>query len=296
MSKKFTTEEFIIRAIKIQGIKYEYCKVNYVNNQTKVIIICPIHGDFEQQPANHLQGKGCNKCAYINKGLNLRNTSSEVFIRAHKIHNNKYDYTQFEYITNTQKSIIICPTHGNFKQQMRDHLSGYGCPKCGINTTISYTKSNTKEFIKKAKLQHGTYYDYSLVEYKNNSTKIRIICPEHGEFVQRPQHHLLGNKCPACAEHGFNLNKPAILYYLSINNGQAYKIGITNRTVNERFSRSELESIKILKTWEYAIGKEAYLAEQFYLKEYFHCKYKGQNLLKSGNTELFTIDILELDV
>lgn len=44
--KKLTTEEFIERARKIHGNKYDYSKVNYVNAKTKVCIICPIHGEF----------------------------------------------------------------------------------------------------------------------------------------------------------------------------------------------------------------------------------------------------------
>jgi hypothetical protein len=81
---------------------------------------------------------------------------------------------------------------------------------------------------------------------------------------------------------------------LSINNGQAYKIGVTNNTVESRFGL-DMANITILKTWEYAIGKEAYQAEQFYLKEYKKYKYIGDALLKSGNSELFKIDIFDLD-
>ena len=58
-----TTEEFIQKAKAIHGDKYDYSKVDYVNNRTKVTIICPKHGEFLQLPAEHLRGRGCSKCS-----------------------------------------------------------------------------------------------------------------------------------------------------------------------------------------------------------------------------------------
>lgn len=60
--KKLTTEEFIEKARKVHVDKYDYSKVEYVNNLTKVCIICPKHGEFWQTPNNHLSGKGCPIC------------------------------------------------------------------------------------------------------------------------------------------------------------------------------------------------------------------------------------------
>lgn len=94
---------------------------------------------------------------------------------------------------------------------------------------------------------------------------------------------------------GFNPNKKAILYYISINNGQAYKIGITRKTVEERFSRDKEISIKILKKIEYANGFDAYKEEQKILKEFSYAKYDGDKILVSGNSELFKYDVLGID-
>ena len=55
-----------------------------------------------------------------------------------------------------------------------------------------------KQFEQKAKEIHGDKYDYSLSNYKNAKTKIKIICPEHGEFEQIPDAHLKGQGCPFC--------------------------------------------------------------------------------------------------
>lgn len=64
MCKKLTTEEFIKKAVEIHGDKYDYSNVHYVNAKTKVKIICTIHGEFLQEPSNHLQGQGCKACRY----------------------------------------------------------------------------------------------------------------------------------------------------------------------------------------------------------------------------------------
>ena len=181
-------EEFIIKARKIHGDKYDYSKVKYVNNITKICIICPEHGEFWQIPSNHLRGFGCKKCS----GMFLdKNTFIE---RATLKHNSKYDYSKVDYKNNHTKVIIICPEHGEFCQNPSSHLKGVGCPKC--NGGVKFTQ---EEFFKKAKEIHGDKYDYSKVEYKNCSTKVCIVCPEHGEFLQSPNKHLRGQKCPKCS-------------------------------------------------------------------------------------------------
>jgi hypothetical protein len=60
--KILTTEEFIKRARKTHGDKYNYDKSNYVFHDVKTIITCPIHGDFEMIPDRHIQGDQCPKC------------------------------------------------------------------------------------------------------------------------------------------------------------------------------------------------------------------------------------------
>ena len=63
MPKKLTQEEFIKRAREVHGDKYDYSKVEYINANSKVCIICPEHGEFWQTPASHLLGRGCIECA-----------------------------------------------------------------------------------------------------------------------------------------------------------------------------------------------------------------------------------------
>lgn len=185
---------FIDKAIKIHGDKYNYSLVDYKNNHTKVKIICPEHGVFGQSPNSHLRKRGCPICGRINMGLKKRNTLNNFIEQAKSIHGDKYDYSLVEYVSNYTKVKIICPEHGIFEQKPNSHITG----KSGCLICSGKNKSSKEIFIKKSKKIHDDYYDYSLVEYKNNSTKVKIICPKHGVFEQTPNNHLSNQKCPIC--------------------------------------------------------------------------------------------------
>ena len=193
MSKSLTTQIFIERAKKIHGDKYNYSKVNYINITTKVCIICSKHGEFWQRPNDHLLGKGCSKCAF-NRTL----TTNEFIDKANKIHNNFYIYDKTAYKKAKEKVTITCPIHGDFLQTPQHHLMGCGCPKCRYIKSANSKRLSTKEFIEKAKQIHGDKYDYSKVNYTDCETKVCIICPEHGEFWQKPSEHLCGHGCKYC--------------------------------------------------------------------------------------------------
>jgi hypothetical protein len=192
MAKKLTTEEFIEKARRVHGDKYDYSKVEYINNGTLICIICPKHGEFWQTPHKHLQGRRCFKCYHDDRTL----TTEEFIEKAKQIHRDKYDYSKVNYVNVYTKICIICPKHGEFWQKPNNHLQGKGCPYCSGNM-----KSDLKEFIKGAKKVHDNFYDYSKVEYVNSKTKVCIICPEHGEFWQKPNNHLNGQCCPICARN-----------------------------------------------------------------------------------------------
>ena len=187
--------DFIVKAIEKHGDKYDYSKVDYTNNRTKVCIICPEHGEFWQTPHNHLSGSICPKCALTNRANKLRSDKDNVIERFKGVHGDMYDYSKVEYKNNRTKVCIICPEHGEFWQTPESHLRGQGCPKCaGKFMDANY-------FIEKSKEIHGDRYNYSLVKYKNVHDKVCIICPEHGEFWQTPHHHLDGFGCKKCSNN-----------------------------------------------------------------------------------------------
>ena len=120
-------------------------------------------------------------------------TTEEFISKSKEKHGDRYDYSSTNYVNARTKVKIICKTHGCFEQIPRYHIKGYNCPKChGKN------KSN-EDIIKQFENIHKNKYDYSMVQYKNNLTPIKIICPEHGIFEQRPKDHLLGKKCQKCS-------------------------------------------------------------------------------------------------
>lgn len=137
-----TTQEFIQRSVNKHGGMYNYSKVTYVNNLTKVCITCPEHGEFWQQPHVHINGVGCPECA-IRVGSNkLTLTTLEFITRANKVHKRKYDYKESVYINSGNKLSIICPEHGHFEQGAYSHLSGKGCNKCANSSRIK-TRNTT---------------------------------------------------------------------------------------------------------------------------------------------------------
>jgi hypothetical protein len=191
--RKKTKEEFINDARKVHGDKYDYSKVEYVNKRTKVCIICQKHGEFWQTSGNHIQGNGCPKCRNEANGERLRTSLLDFLKKARYAHGDKYNYSKVKYIGTKSKVCIVCPDHGEFWQEAKSHTNGVGCPKCSGKHVPT-----TKEWITSAREVHKDKYDYSKVKYVNNHTKVCIICPEHGEFWQRPNSHLQGGGCSKC--------------------------------------------------------------------------------------------------
>ena len=187
-SKKKTTEEFISQAIETHGNKYDYSLVEYISTKHKVKIICKEHGIFEQEAKSHINGVGCPSCS----GVNKRSTNDFIKL-AKEIHADKYNYSLVDYKSTDRKVKIICSIHGIFEQLPESHLKNNGCDRC----RITY-KSNTIDFIEKSIEKHGYIYDYSLVDYVNSNTKVKIICKKHGIFKQSPCKHLQPQVCPIC--------------------------------------------------------------------------------------------------
>jgi len=196
---KLTIDQFIQKAREVHRDKYDYSLVEYENNTTKVKIICPIHGIFEQIPDKHIRGVGCHRCGCRN---NQKLNTKDIIQKAREVHGDKYDYSLVEYRNCKTKIKIICPTHGVFEQYAYIHLRGHGCLQCKgkkISNTKKSLGKTTEQFIEEAKSVHGDKYDYSSTTYNRAHDRIKIICPIHGVFEQSPTNHLQPNGCPKCA-------------------------------------------------------------------------------------------------
>lgn len=201
-NKKLTEEEIIAKAKKVWGNTYLYDKSHPLSTHSKMTITCPIHGDFEMTPHDHIDGKqGCPKCRYKRLwDTRGRLTVEEVKEKFRQVHGDKYDYSEFtEYKNNRTKIKVICPEHGEFMITPNSHLNGHGCPACSLKKMKEYSRLELEEVKRRIREVHGDKYiipdDF---EYINNRTKVKLICPEHGEFYQCPFNLWKGVGCPKC--------------------------------------------------------------------------------------------------
>lgn len=199
---KMTRETFIEKATAVQAAKgrvYDYSLVEYVNSQTKVKIICPEHGVFEQVPAEHNAGKGCNQCRSTHQM-----TQAEFIVKAKSVHGERYDYSEVYFRRAKYNVVIKCRIHGAFEQQPTSHIMGCGCPNCKYDGNADLKRSTVDEFVVKAKLVHGDLYDYSKTVYVRRDADVIIICTScKFEFNQSPGNHLAGKGCRKCKNsHG----------------------------------------------------------------------------------------------
>lgn len=199
------TQQFILKANKIHNNKYDYSNVIYINSKTVVKIVCPDHGEFEQTPERHVLKKfGCYKCGRESSKQKQTMSLDDFIHKANKKYNNKFDYTKVSYINSKCPVIILCPEHGMFEQTPEVHLRKnilYGCPQCGVNNVAIKLSKGTEDFILNAKQIFGNLYDYTLVQYKNSYTKVKILCKHHGVYEQTPTSHINNMAgCPYCNE------------------------------------------------------------------------------------------------
>lgn len=240
--KKTTKEEFVTLANKVHNNQYDYSETKFENTKTVITINCPKHGYFDLIASVHLRGTKCPHCKEEAKGNYSPEKTIEFIKRSIKIHNGIYDYSKVKYVNSKLPVIILCPKHGEFETIPSTHLQGFKCPKCKYGGTG--VAERTENFIKKALQKHkGRNYDYSLVKYNTNLDKIKIICPQHGEFIQEAKLHLHGKKCPTCAKNeGSEKQKtPFVIFqnkHEKINGTNNYKLDETS--YNNSYSKIKI--------------------------------------------------------
>lgn len=198
--RKLTNEDFKNRALSVHGNKFNYTRtdLNSRDEKGRVIITCPIHGDFLQTPKNHMHGQGCPECSHKSR----KYTTEEIRNKIISKYNGKYDVSLIrEYTCNKQKLPLICNEHGYFEASWNDLDNGHGCQKCGKIRNYNTTRKTNEQFIKEAKLIHGSKYDYSLVDYKSAHSHVILKCEKCNKiFKITPHDHLKGKGCPMCNE------------------------------------------------------------------------------------------------
>lgn len=166
---KFTKDDFIKKANEVHNNRYDYSKVNYRGIKEKIIIICPDHGEFEQNPSNHIHlGNGCPYCSG-----NKKDTTLSFIEKAKEIHGDRYDYSKVDYLKSDSHVIITCPIHGDFEQVPDYHLNhGNGCRKCSAKD--SSLEKKVKDFLDKNNIP----YEENRRDLLSNGKEIDIYLPE----------------------------------------------------------------------------------------------------------------------
>lgn len=137
-------EEFVAEAVKIHGSKYIYLEENYKSCSEDMEIICTVCGKtFKQKPSKHLIGQGCPNC-YRNSPPNNKMSVYEFEEKATEVHNGKYKYIH-DFTTTKDDVTVICPIHGEFRQEAQSHLQGHGCYKCAFSD--SKAENEIYEFV-----------------------------------------------------------------------------------------------------------------------------------------------------
>jgi len=211
--KPWDKKRFIEEAQAVHGDLYDYSLVDYKNAHTKIAIRCPKHGVWEQLPHSHLKS-GCKSCA-----IEIRSLDTDTFIsRSKEAHNDRYDYSLVDYVSQNRPVTIICPLHGSFEQLAGGHLyGGHGCPKCGGTRLFT-----TEEVIEHFKKIHGGKYDYSKTKYVSDGTPVTITCKNHGYFEQLPKLHKKGHGCPKCMADANRNTQEDVIARFKLAHGDRY--------------------------------------------------------------------------
>lgn len=259
--------KFIERKIKELGHdkKFLFHKSYYTDEETEIRVCCKTHGFVKVLPKELTKKKF--KCPICKEKIE----KAAIKVRKKlKLIRSKKRKTEMEKL---KKSNPV-----KFKKRF-------------LNNSLT-----TEQFIEKSKVVHKDKYDYSKSVYISARKPITITCPVHGDFTKSRamDHYINGTGCPKCNKGGFKNELPAIVYYISINNGEAYKIGITNGSIKTRFQSCDRKKIKLLKTWYYKEGLKAREFERYIINTFSYVKYDGPDLLTYvGTNEMFKEDILD---
>lgn len=199
--KKLTQEEFIQRCRSVHGDTYDYSRLVYTLSTAKITIICKVHGPFEQVANCHTSGKqGCPACGATKPTDKARSNTDTFVAKAKAIHGDRLNFEKTVYgANNKEKVVVTCPTHGDFSIKPNSILNGQGCSICGKQRGGAARRKDQTQFLAAAANVHGDRYDYSLVEYVNSFTPVKIVCKLHGAFEQKPAYHINSKAgCPKC--------------------------------------------------------------------------------------------------
>lgn len=190
-------ENFIEKARRTHGERYLYLHPMPDMADEPIVVTCPDHGEFRIIRNRHINGGLCPGCK-----VHKRRGQDEFVADAISVHRDAFTYEKAEFAGMTTRVVVTCRVHGDFSIIPASLiLRGSGCSRCaGLH------KKTTDEFVEMARERYGDRYDYSKVEYTGALKPVIIICREHGEFLQKPNHHFQNTiGCPKCT---YSVSKP----------------------------------------------------------------------------------------
>jgi hypothetical protein len=215
MPTKLTIQSFMDRSQKVHNNFYDYSLVDYKNTKTKVTIICPKHGEFEQAPGDHMNGRGCKSCQYEKLKSTHAKSLTQFVEEANEVHEGKYSYKNSIYTNNKIQVKITCPVHGDFQQRPNNHLNGEGCPTCkaeNVCTTWRYSDwktageksknfesyklyilrcfNDTEEFIKVGKTFTSIKYRFKATRCMPYEYEVLKIVEGEAKQISALEHHI----------------------------------------------------------------------------------------------------------
>ena len=202
---KYTQKEFIKKCKEKWGNYFSYDHVIYTNIDTKVLITCPLHGDFLSRPADFLRGHSCPKCK--SNLIKLKNKklfadSKESFIQKCELkYPGLFNYDSVIYVNSRTKILLYSNILQEYFYALPSHVLQGTIKKKYLNQSLNWNKpcKNTEAFIQESKFIHGQKYLYNKCIYKNCKEPVIITCLKHGDFLISPIDHTSHRQgCPKC--------------------------------------------------------------------------------------------------
>lgn len=205
-AKKYSVEEILSAFYQAHGSKFTYPNISdeYINNKSRITVVCPTHGRFIQQAATHTRSRyGCNKCAITVSALK----QGQFLEKSKEVHGDRYDYSKTIYKNRNHSSEdckieIVCRKHGIFVQRSSDHLNGHGCPQC---IPVSHSRKSI-QWLEDISRSSGRFIQHAenIGEYHIPGTKLKADgwCKEtntiyefygdafHGNIDRYPADHM----------------------------------------------------------------------------------------------------------
>jgi hypothetical protein len=197
---KLSQEEFIKRCNIKHNNAYSYDKTVYKTTRDKIIVTCPIHGDFITLADNHIRKSGCPKCGAIAGSKHTTLSYKEFTDRVKAVGILHLEFNKHTFKNSREPVEVRCTKHNTtFFQAPYNIQKGHaGCKECQSEKLSSNKRSSNQRFIQACKNIYGDRLMYDHVNYVINTSPVTVVCNYHGEFAKTPKELLQGSNCPVC--------------------------------------------------------------------------------------------------